>query len=109
MSRSRSGGSIVPVAQPGDWLRGERHRQQAQDREVVTAPFPPADERQQRGEHTRSRVAAVVLSAHGPIAAGIAELTIAAAAMIGWWAAAASRRRGRNGRRCLPDGDHCCG
>jgi signal transduction histidine kinase len=31
-------------------------------------------------------VAAVVLSAHGDIAAGIAELTIAAAAMIGWWA-----------------------
>ncbi len=31
-------------------------------------------------------VAAVVLSAHGGSAAGIAELTIAAAAMIGWWA-----------------------
>jgi len=33
-------------------------------------------------------VAAVVLSAHGSIAAGIVELTIAAAAMIGWWAGA---------------------
>lgn len=31
-------------------------------------------------------VAAVVLSAHGAIAAGIAELAIAATAMIGWWA-----------------------
>ncbi len=31
-------------------------------------------------------VAAVVLSAHGAIAAGIAELMIAAAALIGWWA-----------------------
>ena len=31
-------------------------------------------------------VAVVVLSAHGDIAAGIAELTIAAAALIGWWA-----------------------
>jgi signal transduction histidine kinase len=31
-------------------------------------------------------VAAVVLSAHGAIAPGIAELAIAAAAMIGWWA-----------------------
>ncbi len=31
-------------------------------------------------------VAAVVLSSHGTLAAGIAELTIAAAAMIGWWA-----------------------
>jgi signal transduction histidine kinase len=31
-------------------------------------------------------VAAVVLSAHGAIAPGIAELAIAATAMIGWWA-----------------------
>ena len=31
-------------------------------------------------------VAAVVLSAHGSIAAGIAELAVAAAALIGWWA-----------------------
>ncbi|HXN38766.1 MAG TPA: histidine kinase [Solirubrobacteraceae bacterium] len=31
-------------------------------------------------------VAAVVLSAHGAIAPGIAELAIAAVAMIGWWA-----------------------
>jgi signal transduction histidine kinase len=31
-------------------------------------------------------VAAIVLSAHGAIAPGIAELAIAAAAMIGWWA-----------------------
>ena len=31
-------------------------------------------------------VAAVVLTAHGAIAAGIAELAVAAAALIGWWA-----------------------
>ena len=31
-------------------------------------------------------VAAVVLSAHGSVAAGVAELAIAAAALIGWWA-----------------------
>ncbi len=33
-------------------------------------------------------VAAVVLSAHGSLAAAVAELTIAAAALIGWWAGA---------------------
>jgi signal transduction histidine kinase len=33
-------------------------------------------------------VAAVVLSAHGSVAIGVAELAIAAAALIGWWAGA---------------------
>ena len=52
-------------------------------------------------------VAAVVLSAHGQIAAGIAELAIAAAALIGWWAS--DRLPAAVGGAVavrLPDGDH---